>query len=169
MTDASVMPGGVDGHKINIITWNVRGSGGQIKHSRVFSHLKYLSADIAFLQETHLRTVDHTRLRKPWVGQVFHSNFNSKSRGTAILIHKRIKFVPDHVYSDTGGRYIIVSGILYQTPVLLVSVYAPNWDSPDFMTTLFSHLPSLDTHHLLLGGDFNCVVDPSLDRSQQQQ
>ena len=71
MTDASVMPGGVDGHKINIITWNVQGLGGQIKRSRVFSHLKYLSADIAFLQETHLRTVDHTRLRKPWVDRCF--------------------------------------------------------------------------------------------------
>lgn len=160
------MPGGIAGHKINFITWNVRGLGGQIKRSRVFSHLKYLSADIVFLQETHLRTVDHSRLRKPWVGQMFHSNFNSKSRGTAIIIHKRIKFVPDHIHSDPGGRYIIVSGTLNQMPVVLVSVYAPNWDSPNFMSTLFSHLPNLNSHHLILGGDLNCVVDSSLDRSQ---
>lgn len=166
MTSASVMPGGIAGHKINFITWNVRGLGGQIKRSRVFSHLKYLSADIVFLQETHLRTVDHSRLRKPWVGQMFHSNFNSKSRGTAIIIHKRIKFVPDHIHSDPGGRYIIVSGTLNQMPVVLVSVYAPNWDSPNFMSTLFSHLPNLNSHHLILGGDLNCVVDSSLDRSQ---
>lgn len=153
------------GHPIKIVTWNVRGLGGQIKRNRVLSHLKHLSADIVFLQETHLRTDDHGRLRKPWVGQIFNSNYNSKSRGTAILIHKRIRFAPDHIFSDTGGRYVIVSGILYQTPVVLVSVYAPNWDSPGFLNNLCSHLPNLDTHHLILGGDFNCVVNPGLDRS----
>lgn len=157
---------GLAGHNVKFVTWNVRGLGGQIKRSRVFSHLKSLSTDIVFLQETHLRVSDHVRLRRPWIGQVFHSNFNSKSRGTAIVIHKRIKFVPQNVISDPDGRYVIVSGILYQTPVILVSVYAPNFDNPAFMTSLFSHLPNLDTHRLILGGDLNCTINPSLDRSQ---
>lgn len=102
---------GLAGHNVKFVTWNVRGLGGQIKRSRVFSHLKSLSTDIVFLQETHLRVSDHVRLRRPWIGQVFHSNFNSKSRGTAIVIHKRIKFVPQNVISDPDGRYVIVSGI----------------------------------------------------------
>lgn len=79
-----------------------------------------------FLQETHLRTGDHTRLRKQWAGQVFHSSFNSKSRSTAILIHKRVMFLAEQVLSDPEGRFVIVSGILFQTPVVLVNVYAPN-------------------------------------------
>lgn len=157
--------GGGVGHNIRIITWNVRGLGGQIKRSRVFSHLKSLSSDIMFLQETHLRTGDHTRLRKQWVGQEFHSSFNSKSRGTAILIHKRVMFLAEQVLSDLEGRFVIVSGILFQTPVVLVNVYAPNWDNPSFMSMLFSKIPNLDTHHLIFGGDLNCVINNNLDKS----
>lgn len=76
----------------------------------MFSHLKNMFTDIAFLQETHVRFNDQARLRKPWIGQVFHSNSNrGTARGTAILIHKRIEFVPHRVFAQPGGRYIIVS------------------------------------------------------------
>ena len=150
---------------VRFTSWNVRGLGGPIKRSRVFSHLKSLNTDIAFLQETHLCVNDHARLRKPWVGQVFHSNFNSKARGTAIIIHKRVQFSAEQTISDPGGRYIIVKGVLYQTPVILVNVYAPNFDNPNFMTSIFSSLPNMDTHRLIFGGDLNLVVDPQLDRS----
>lgn len=147
-------------------SWNVKGLGGPIKRARVFSHLKNLNTDIAFLlQETHLRLCDHTRLRKPWIGQVFHSSFNSRSRGTAILLHKRLPFSPEEIILDPNSRYIIVVGILSQTPVILVCVYAPNWDCPNFMTSLFSLIPRLDSHHLILGGDLNLVVNPTLDKS----
>ena len=153
---------------VRIVTWNVRGLGGQVKRAKVFSHLKSLSTDVAFLQETHLRTEDHIRLRKPWVGQIFHSNFNSRSRGTAILIHKRIRFISEQIISDPAGRYVIVSGILHETPVVLCNIYAPNFDNPNFVSSLISRLPNLDTHHLILGGDHNCVVSPRLDRSQSK-
>lgn len=115
----------------------MRGLGGQIKRSKVFSHLKNISSDIIFLQETHLRISDHTRLRKPWVGQVYHSSFNSRSRGTAILIHKRVMFLTEQVIFDPEGRFVIVSCVLFQKPVILVNVYAPNWDNPTFMPLLF--------------------------------
>ena len=150
---------------IRLTSWNVRGLGGPIKRTKVLSHLKSVKTDIAFLQETHLRLCDHTRLRKPWVGQVFHSNFNSRSRGTAILLHKRVQFSSEQVISDPNGRYIIVVGVLFQTPVIMVCVYAPNWDCPNFMTSLFSSIPCLDTHHLIFGGDLNLAVNPTLDRS----
>lgn len=39
---------GLASHNVKFVTWNVRGLGGQIKRSRVFSHLKSLSSDIVF-------------------------------------------------------------------------------------------------------------------------
>ena len=54
--------------------------------------------------------------------------------------------------------------MLYQTPVLLVNVYAPNWDDVNFMDVLFFSLPNLNTHCLIFGGDLNCVLNPALDR-----
>ena len=139
---------------IRFLSWNVNGLGGPVKRSRVFSHIKDMKADIAFLQETHMRVCDQTRLRKPWVGQIFHSSFDSRSRGTAILLHKRLQFSLDHSILDPNGRYTIVVGKLLQTPVVMVCAYAPIGDCPNFITTLFSLLPCLDTHHLILGGDF---------------
>lgn len=77
---------------IRFICWNVKGLNGPVKRARIFNHLKYLQCEVAFLQETHLLVKDHVRLKKVWVGQVFHSNLNSRTHGTAILIHKKNLF-----------------------------------------------------------------------------
>lgn len=78
------------GSAILFISWNVKGMNGPNKRACIFAHLKKLNTEIAFLQEIHLQIADHMRLRKPWIGQVFHFHFNSKARGTVILIHKNI-------------------------------------------------------------------------------
>ena len=84
----------------------------------------------------------------------------------AILIKRGTPFVPSQVISDTNGRYIIVSGKLFGTPIILANVYGPNWDNPQFFSRLIAKLPDINSHHLILGGDFNCVLDPVLDRSR---
>lgn len=143
----------------------MRGLNGPVKRAKVFQHLKLLSADIVFLQETHLKINYHTRLRRPWVGQVFHSVLDSKARGAAILISKKIQFIPESIVPDCNGCFIMVSGRLFHLPVILICVYAPNFDDSQFMTTLLSSLPNMDTHYLILGGDLNCVMNTQLDRS----
>lgn len=83
----------------------------------------------------------------------------------AILINKRIQFTLSDTICDLNGRYIIVTGSLFQVPVVLVNVYAPNWDDVQFANNLLSLIPKLNTHHLIFAGDLNCVMDPRLDRS----
>lgn len=70
-------------------SWNVKGLNGPVKRGKIFSYIKNLKTDIAFLQETHLRNSDQLRLKRHWVGQIFHSSFNTKAKGTAIIIHKK--------------------------------------------------------------------------------
>ena len=130
------------------ISRNVKGMNGPIKRARIFSHLKKLNVGVAFLQETHLTIADHFRLRKNWVGQTFHSTFNTKARGAAILVHKNILFAPSKTISDPQGRFIIVSGSLFNTPVALISVYAPNWDDVSFINRLTSLIPNLNSHKI---------------------
>ena len=154
---------------LRFVSWNVKGINGPVKRGRVFSHLKHLKTEIAFLQETHLITKDHHRLKAPWVGQTFHSNFSSKTRGTAILIHKKIQFSPTNVIADHQGRFVIVSGSLNNESVVLVNLYAPNWDDEAFIGKVISLLPDLSSHHLILGGDLNCTIDPLLDKSCPRQ
>lgn len=155
-------PAGCD---VTFISWNVKSLNHPLKRKKVLSHLEKLNVGIAYLQETHLRTFDHSRLRGGWIGQSYHSNFHHKSRGAAILINKNIPFVVSKVEADSSGRYIIVVGRLYNTPVILANVYAPHWDDSSFFTKFFSQLPNMDTHHLILGGDMNCAMSPDLDRS----
>lgn len=118
---------------------------GPVKCSRIFSHLKQLKTDVLFLQETHLRLEDHTRLRKAWVNHIFHYKFNNISREVEILINKLIQFSLNAIIADPNGRYVIVSGLLFQTPVLLVNVYASNWDDAEFVNKLLSSLPNFYT------------------------
>ena len=79
---------------VTFFSWNVGGINGLGKRSRVFSHVEKLKGDVIFLQETHLLKADQLRLSRPWFGQMFHSKFEIKTRGTAILIGKKVQFIP---------------------------------------------------------------------------
>lgn len=98
-------------------------------------------------------------------GQVFHSGFDSKARGVAIVSGKTVHFSISTVISDKHGRYLIITGKLWHTPVILVNVYAPNSDNTAFANSLLSKIPCLNNHLLIFGGDCNCVIDLSLDCS----
>lgn len=148
------------------INWNTRGLNHPVKRSKVFSRLHKLGTGIAFLTETHLIDRGHTLLRRGGFNQIFHSTFNTKCRGSAILIHRNVQFLQSKVISDRDGRYVIVQGHLYNTPVVLACIYAPNWDNSEFFRDLFALFPDLNSHSLVLGGDVNCVLDPTLDRSR---
>ena len=153
---------GAGNRKLNLISWNVKGLNHPVKRNRVLAHLSQLHVGIAFLQETHFHNADINRIRRTWVGEVFHSRFNSKARCTAILIHKDILFAAEKTVADPGGRFVIVSGKLLNKPVILANIYAPNWDNEAFIKSFFSALPEVNVHNLIIGGDFNCVLSPEL-------
>ncbi len=123
---------------------------------------------MVFLQETHLNISDHTKLCRRWVSQYFHSLFSSRARGVAILFHKYIYFNPSDVLADRNGIYIILSGLLFKTPVVLANIYAPNFDYNTFFTKFLSVLPNLHSSYLIIGGDFNLCLNPQLDRAFQR-
>ena len=66
--------------------------------------------------------------------------------------------------NDTNGRFLVVTGILNSVPITLVNLYAPNFDNPDFFQKVFNLIPDISSTNIILGGDFNCVLDPLLDK-----
>lgn len=150
---ANSLTRGVAGRPITFVSWNVRGLGKPTKLNKVLSHLDILGAQIAFIQETHLTISDHTKIRKRWVSQSFHSLFNNKARGVAILIHHSAPFIPSNIIADRNGRHVIISGMLYETPLMLANVYAPNHHDEQFFVNLFYSLPSIDSHKIIIGGN----------------
>lgn len=108
---------------------------------------------------------DHLKLCRGGFNHAYHSNLNSRSRGVAIL-HRNVQFIETITIKDKHALYIIVVGKLFNMPVVLANkIYTPNWDNVQFFKDLFSLLPNLDTHNLIVGGDLNCVLDSTLDRS----
>lgn len=149
---------------ISLVSWNVRGLGHAVKRGKIFAHLKSLKADIMFLQETHIKPTQQRRLRANWISQLYHAPFSSKSRGVAILFRKNIPFQLASAITDPNGRYIMITGNINSFPVTFLNVYGPNIDDPNFFRKVFDLIPDRGTTNLIIGGDFNCYLDPYLDR-----
>lgn len=152
-------------NNIRLISWNVKGANQPTKINKIISHLQVLKGDIVFLQETHLHSGEIMRIKRSRFSQVYHSKFSARARGAAILIQNNIPFEAEEVLADLNGRYVIVSGTLCHIKVILASIYAPNWDDEQFISKIFTVIPNIEKHHIIIGGDFNFVQDADLDRS----
>ena len=128
--------------------------------------LKDLQSKVIFLQETHLEVGGDLKIRRRWQGLVFSAPFNTQARGVLTLIHRSIPFNVTKVISDKMGRYLIVQGTLFTESLILVNIYAPNTDDPQFFSDLFILLTSLKGHYII-SGDWNCTLVPDKDRSSQ--
>jgi len=125
--------------------------------------LRYLnrqSIDVSFIQETPLSDAEHIKLRRDWVGHVYHSLFNTKARGVAILINKKFNLKLTSIEKDSNGRFVLVKGELNSISVTLVNIYGPNHDDPAFFNDLVLKLATAEGHCLVGGG-------PNLDRTLQ--
>ncbi len=130
----------------------------------MLSFLKKEDVSIAFLQETHLENKDNARLQRSWVGQVFATSYSSFSRGVAILISKKLAFRSLDCVKDSQGRYVIVKGILAGNEVTFMNLYCPPGYSPDFLSKAFAVFMDQASGDSFVGGDFNCHLNPSLDK-----
>uniref|UniRef100_A0A3Q3GFL0 Endonuclease/exonuclease/phosphatase domain-containing protein n=1 Tax=Labrus bergylta TaxID=56723 RepID=A0A3Q3GFL0_9LABR len=142
-------------NNITVTGWNVGGLNNPTKRTRILCHL------------THLTQTEACKLKQKWVGQVYHSSFNSKSRGMTILIHKKTSFVIQSSNIDTEGRYVIIEGLLYNEPIVIASVYGPNGDSVGFFSKLSTIFTEYSGKPIIVGGDFNSVFKPEMDRSEK--
>lgn len=130
----------------------------------VLTFLKKEDVSIAFLQETHLEDKDNAKLQRNWVGQVFTTSYSSFSRGVAILVSKNLAFRSLNCVKDSQGHYVIVRGVLSGKAVTLMNIYCPPGYSPGFLSKAFAEFADLASENSFVGGDFNCHLNPSLDK-----
>uniref|UniRef100_A0A3B4V6J8 Endonuclease/exonuclease/phosphatase domain-containing protein n=1 Tax=Seriola dumerili TaxID=41447 RepID=A0A3B4V6J8_SERDU len=105
------------------------------------------------------------KLTAKWINQAYHSVYNSKKRGTSILISKNIPFSHISTLADPEGSYIIVTGSIGKDTMTLANIYSPNTDSQSFFHSLFAALSKFPNSCVILGGDFNITLDSHMDRS----
>lgn len=149
---------------IKITSWNVRGLRKLTKIKQVINRIRQLKSKIIFIQETHLTASDIRPIQNRWPGRVIHAPYNNYARGVLILIHKSIPFQPIKTIQDPAGRFVIMQGTILSLTLNLISVYGPNEDNPNFLKNLFLTLSTLRGFYII-GGDFNCTLNPEIDRS----
>lgn len=143
---------------------NIRGLNTPEKRSQLLL-LKKAKADV-FLQETHFRSDNVPKLHNSFYPTVFHATNNtSKSKGVSILISKNCPFQVQDTVLDTNACYIFLRGKLHNKPVMLSNIYAPNKQQVPFFSNTLQRLTSFYKGMLVVGGDLNLALYPSLDSS----
>lgn len=82
-----------------------------------------------------------------------------------MAFHRTTPFSLQKEIKDPEGRYLKLIGFLSDSPITVVSYYAPNKTPTSFLSHL---LHVIDTHKmgtLLICGDSNQVLYPFLDKS----
>lgn len=108
---------------------------------------------------------EHQKLTREWGGQIFSASYgNRKRRGVAVLRHKSIGLIPDNIHVDKEGRHVMVVGTIGDINITIMNLYAPNEDNPTFFKGIASLLAEHSKGIIIVGGDFNCVINRKIDK-----
>ena len=153
---------------LRIATLNVRGLGDNLKRKRVFRYMKLNKIDACMLQETHCTGKFESVFSNMWGSKCIFANGTSNARGVAILLNKKLSNNVLEVRRDCNGRYILCKLQIGEYTYCITNIYAPNEDTPSFFTDIFNQVRELDCIFQIVGGDFNVVLNPELDRSMNR-
>ncbi len=83
-----------------------------------------------------------------------------------ILVNRKLNLTIEHLGSDEKGRFVFIRCKIYNDSLALVSIYGPNETDSAFLTQISKTLLEDIDCPLVVGGDFNAVINPALDKSQ---
>ena len=148
---------------LNLVSINCQGLRSATRRSAAFSRFNFLRYDILFLQETHWTDEIFDDIQREWGGKIVMSSGDNLSRGVAILFRPHLDFDITADSTDNEGRIVSCTITIDDETLQLINVYAPNNDTA--RKTLFTSLESFfSSHNIILGGDFNCVMNAQLDK-----
>ena len=143
---------------------NAQGMSNQLKQRKIFKRLHNLCTDIVFVQEAHCVSKSNSIWKSEWGQQVIFSNGDSNARGVMTLVSKHLHGCIKEIRCDSYGRYLICKAEINSESYCLANIYAPNEDEPAFFRSVFDDFTEMECMHIIIGGDFNLVLQPE-DRS----
>ncbi len=153
-------------HTLNILSLNLNGLNSAVKRTRVLEYLHRKSISCALIQETHLKQSDVTRFQNKYYKLIAFSCTQNKTKGVLILVNRKLNLTIEHLGSDEKGRFVFIRCKIYNNRLALVSIYGPNETDSAFLTQISKTLLEEIDCPLVVGGDFNAVINPALDKSQ---
>lgn len=99
-----------------------------------------------------------------WGYTDFFSSFSSTKAGVGILFNNNFELQIMKNYIYLSGLYIICELMANRKLLTLVNVYSPNDDDPNFFKTLADRMEDFQKDEIIIGGDFNTVLDVQKDK-----
>lgn len=132
--------------------------------------LKKDKSQVLMLQETHLSNEEHNKLKKFGYSQSFYSSCkNSRKRGVVIMVPNSLNFNSIKEEGDKEGRYILVKGRLDNILVTFACIYVPPESDKKFFAQLFDKIVTFSEGILVCAGDWNTVLNYSIDTTSKKQ
>lgn len=158
--------------KFDLLSLNVRGiRSDKGKRTTLFNWLKCYAGNLnslIFLQETHSTTKSEMIWYSEWGSDIYLAHGSHDSRGVAILLPRTLEVTVADQIIDPNGRYLLLDCTIEGTRFVLVNVYAPTKNVVNqqcvFLNDIREMLAPYMGENLIIGGDFNTILDPTLDK-----
>ena len=160
----------MDMNNWNFLALNVRGLRKKEKRNCVFHYLKKQKANIFFLSETFITEELVDGVSRDWNGPNYHTygipHVNGASKGVSILIKKDVHFKLINKKTSNDGRKLLINCIVGNDKFSFVVVYAPRTKNERiaFFRDLENWLKDCELYTLIMGGDFNTIMNKKLDK-----
>ena len=151
--------------KLKVVSLNMRGLQGNNKRRKIFRHIKDQKAHIYLLQEVHGEAKTNHIWANQWGNKCLFSNGSRNACGVAILLTKSTAGKIREVRRDMQGRYIFCKIEMDGYDYCIGNIYSPNCDDLEFFEEVSNIIEDMQCIHVILGGDFNVVLDPVIDRN----
>ena len=138
-----------------MLSANCQGLRDKGKRYDVLTYMKSLNPNILCLQDTHLTKDDISSIKKLWNGECLIHGTKTNSRGVAILINSGFEYKILKTEVDVLGNYIIVQLNMCGLNILLLNIYSPNTDKPEFHEEIKDKIDNADFDHVIICGDLN--------------
>lgn len=148
----------------SIISINTQGLRSDDRRQTAFNFFKRHRHDIIFVQETHWTDEKKSAIEQDWDGDIIFNHGTQNACGVAILINARLDYQLQHLKRNSHGRVLAIELTIDDTTINLVNIYAPptHLERRSFFQQLETFLS--DQNENILGGDFNCIADPKIDK-----
>ena len=117
------------------------------------------------MQEAHCTEKSSEIWAAEWGYTALFSSLTSNKVGVAVLFNNNFPFKILRQLCDKEGRYIIVDMEVGELTLTLCNIYAPNTDDPAFFKNVSEQMLSFKCDEIIIGGDFNLVMDVSKDKA----
>ena len=135
-----------------------------IQCARFRLRLRAKKFSIYLLQETHSTENTTPVWSAEWGLTSLFTSYSSSSGGVAILFNNNFTFQLQRSFLDNTGRFVICDIKTNEKLITLATIYAPNEDDPSFFERFHNHLRDFQCDDIIIGGDFNQVLDIEMDK-----